>query len=403
MSLRVGLVGCGDISGIYFRNAALFADFRIVACASRRLEQAERVGSAYGVPARSVDALIEGDDIDIVLNLTPPVEHASITRRALLADKHVYSEKPLGVDLAEAFSLADLARHSGVRLGVAPDTVLGTSIQLARQLIAEGAIGRPLFGTSAFLGIGPELYHPSPDFFYLAGGGPTLDMGPYYLSTLTSLLGGVGSVVARSVPLAATRVIDAPTSPRHGNLLTVAVPTTTQSLLIFDSGVTVSFLTSWDVHHHGVPHIEIHGTEGSIRLPNPDWFGGDVLLSRTFGKWEVLPTHEGTFGKPNRLDETGAPVADYRGLGLADMAQAIRRERRHRANDAIGVHVVAIVDAMMESIAKGAPMPVVAPYINSAPLSEEEATELRAGGEAAIFQPSNGPNKETETNTQSSS
>jgi predicted dehydrogenase len=382
MSLRVGLVGCGDISGIYFRNAPMFVDFRIVACASRRLEQAERVGAAYAVPARSVDALIENNDIDIVLNLTPPVEHAAITRRALLAGKHVYSEKPLGVDLAEACALADLARDSGLRLGVAPDTALGTSIQLARQLIADGAIGQPLFGTAAFLGVGPEMYHPRPDFFYRPGAGPTLDMGPYYLTALTALLGGVVSVVARGVSQSPTRIISSPNSPRYGDTLTVAVPTTTQSLLSFASGVTVGFLTSWDAHHHGMPHIEIHGTEGSIRLPNPDWFGGDVLLSRTFGKWQPLSTHEAVFGRPNRVDETGMPVADYRGLGLADMANAIRRNRPHRANDVIGVHVVAIVDAVMESIANGTPRPVIAPYINAAPLGEAEAIELCVGKDA---------------------
>lgn len=376
MALRVGVVGCGDISGTYFRNAPIFADFRIVACASRRLEQAERVGGAHAVPARSVDALIESDDIDIVLNLTPPIEHADITRRALLTGKHVYSEKPLGVCLAEACALADLARRSGLRLGVAPDTALGTSIQIARQLIADGAIGQPLFGTAAFQGVGPETYHPHPDFFYGPGAGPTLDMGPYYLTALTALLGGVVSVVARGIPHPATRMIDSPTSPRHGDTLSVEVRTTTQSLLNFASGVTISFLTSWDVHHHGVPHLEIHGTKGSIRLPNPDWFGGDVLLSRTFGKWQPLSAPGAVFGRPNRLDETGMSVADYRGLGLADMAQAIRRNRPHRANDVIGVHVVAIVDAVMDSIAKGAPTPVLAPYIDAAPLDEAEAIGL---------------------------
>lgn len=374
MPSRVGLVGCGDISGAYFRNAALFRHIAIVACASRRFEQAVEVGGKYGVPARPVDALIGADDIDIVLNLTPPLAHASITRAALEAGKHVYSEKPLGVDLAEARSLSALAAARGLRLGVAPDTVLGPATQTAAKLVADGAIGKPLFGTAAFMSAGPEMFHPSPDFFYGRGGGPALDMGPYYLTVLATILGPVAHVTSVATMASAQRKIDAPTSPRNGDTIAVSVPTTVEALLEFVSGPAVAFIASWDVRHHGLPHIELHGTAGSLRVPNPDWFGGDLLLSRNPGVWESIPTAGGRFGRPNRVDEAGEPVADYRGLGLAEMARAISEGHLHRANDGVALHIAAVIDALTSGTGRCAA--ITEPLTRAAPFTEEIAAEL---------------------------
>ncbi len=378
MALRVGLVGCGDISGIYFRNAARFADFDIVACASRRFEQAEAVGARHGVPALSVDALIEGGDVDIVLNLTPPLAHAAITERALRAGKHVYSEKPLGFDLKEARRLRDIAKDAGRRLGVAPDTVLGPAVQTARRLIAEGAIGSPLFGTAAFMAAGPESFHPAPDFFYRRGGGPLADVGPYYLTALALMLGPVARAVARATRPSARRVIDVPGHPREGDVLEVEVPTTVEALLGFAGGAEIGFTASWDVRHHSLPHIEMHGTDGSLSLPNPDWFGGDLLLSRQAGRWETMSTDGFTFGRPNRDDEGGVPVADYRGLGLAEMAQAIEQGRPHRASDAIALHVVAIIEAIAASIETGGAVAPGETFVAPEPLTEDDAAALLA-------------------------
>jgi predicted dehydrogenase len=374
MPLRVGLVGCGDISGIYFRNAAIFRDIEIVACASRRLAQADSVGAKYGVPARTVDALIAARDIDVVLNLTPPLAHAAITKAALAAGKHVYSEKPLGVDLAEARELSAFAAARGLRLGVAPDTVLGPAVQTAARLVADGAIGRPIFGTAAFMSSGPETFHPAPDFFYARGGGPALDIGPYYLSALATILGPVAKVTAKSTIASPTRVVNASALPSHGRTIAVQVPTTVAALLDFAGGAIVSFVASWDAHNHGLPHIELHGTAGSLRVPNPDWFGGDVLLSRQPGVWEKIPTDAFRFGRPNRNDEAGEPVADYRGLGLAEMARAIAEERPHRASDRVALHVAAVIDALGASA--GLPVAVAEPLVAAAPFGEESAATL---------------------------
>jgi predicted dehydrogenase len=374
MPFRVGLIGCGDISGAYFRNATLFRDIAITACASRRFEQAKEVGARYGVPARTVDELIAADDIDIVLNLTPPLAHAAITRMALEAGKHVYSEKPLGIDLAEASALSALAAAKGLRLGVAPDTVLGPATGTAARLIAEGAIGTPLFGTAAFMSAGPEQFHPAPHFFYGRGGGPALDMGPYYLTALVTVLGAIASVTSVATVASPTRRIEVPTSPRHGDSVAVSVPTTVQALLGFAGGATVSFVASWDVRSHGLPHVELHGTAGSLRIPNPDWFGGDLLLSRKPGVWENIRTDDLRFGRPNRADEAGEAVADYRGLGLAEMANAIAEGRPHRASDGMALHVAAVIGALT-STTRG-PVAIDEPLPAALPFGEDDAARL---------------------------
>jgi predicted dehydrogenase len=374
MAFRVGLIGCGDISGAYFRNATLFRDIAIVACASRRLEQAEEVGGRYGVPARTVDDLVAADDIDIVLNLTPPLAHAAITRAALEAGKHVYSEKPLGIDLAEARTLSALAAAKGLRLGVAPDTVLGAATVTAARLIAEGAIGKPLFGTAAFMSAGPEQFHPAPAFFYGRGGGPALDMGPYYLTALVNVLGAITTVTSVATVASAKRRVEVPASPRNGETIPVSVPTTVQALLGFAVGTTVSFVASWDAHHHGLPHIELHGTAGSLRIPNPDWFGGELLLSRSPGAWESIRTDDQRFGRPNRTDEAGDPVADYRGLGLAEMARAIAEGRPHRASDKLALHVAAVIDALT-SPTQGTAI-IDEPLPSALPFREDDAALL---------------------------
>jgi predicted dehydrogenase len=352
MTQRVGLVGCGNISDIYLTNAGRFPDFEFVACADLRPEAAAAQAAKYGIAARSVDDLIASDDIDIILNLTVPAAHAEVALAAIAAGKHVYTEKPLATSVADGKAILTAADAKGLRVGAAPDTILGAGVQTAVRLIGEGALGKPVMGVSAVLSHGMEMWHPNPDFFFKPGAGPVLDMGPYYVTTLVALLGPIRSVIAMGQIGNATRTITTPTSPFVGQAIQVETLTSVQAQLEFVSGAQVSFLASWDVWNSAMPAIELHGTEASMRLPDPNWFGGDVLLSRQGVEWETISTDTLVAGERNYPTHVG-PVANYRGLGLADMAHAIETGHPHRANGRLGLHALAIMEAMLGSALDG--------------------------------------------------
>ena len=350
MVLRIGLVGCGNISDTYLANAALFRDIEFVACADLRFEAAAMQARAYGIAARSVDELLASPDIDIVLNLTIPEAHAPVSLAALDAGKHVYTEKPLATTLAEGEAILTRARQKNLRVGASPDTVLGAAVQAARQQIDAGAIGRPLLGVAAVMSHGMEHWHPNPGFFFLPGGGPVFDLGPYYLSTLVTLLGPVATVAATGQQGFAERTVTAETSPIRGSTVPVKTPTTLQALLQFESGAQVTFLASWDVWNHGMLPLEIHGTEGSLRVPDPNWFGGDIGVAAGRGDWEVTSTTDRIYGRVNHpADEP--QHANYRGLGLAEMARSISEDRPHRASGDVALHVLAVMEAILEAAA----------------------------------------------------
>jgi predicted dehydrogenase len=348
MSARIGLIGCGNISDIYLRNAALFKDIGFVACADLRIESAKAQAERYGIAERTVDELLASDDVDIVLNLTVPEAHADVSLAAIAAGKHVYTEKPLATRLADGVRLLEAARAKSLRVGGAPDTVLGAGIQTARQLIDSGKIGKPLLGLAAILSHGMEHWHPNPFFFFQPGAGPIFDMGPYYLTTLVTLLGPVASVVAMAQTGFAERVISAKNSPHLGQSIAVATPTTAQALLEFHSGAQVTFMASWDVWKHGLPHLELHGTEASLRVPNPNWFGGNVEVAVGRNDWHATSTDEGVYGVPNHEASDGKH-ANYRGLGLAEMARAIAEGRPHRANGDVALHVLAVMAGILQA------------------------------------------------------
>jgi predicted dehydrogenase len=348
MSARIGLIGCGNISDIYLRNAALFKDIRFTACADLRPEAAEAQAERYAIAPRTVDELLASADVDIVLNLTVPEAHAEVSLAAIAAGKHVYTEKPLATRLEDGVRLLEAAAAANLRVGAAPDTVLGAGIQTARALIDQGRIGKPLLGLAAILSHGMEHWHPNPFFFFQPGAGPIFDMGPYYLTTLVTLLGPVASVIATAQTGFAERVITTKTSPHLGQSIKVATPTSAQALLEFHNGAQVTFLASWDVWKHGLPPIELHGTEASLRVPNPNWFGGDVELAEGRGDWTVTSTDDGVFGARN-YEASDGRHANYRGLGLAEMARAIAEGRPHRASGDVGLHVLAVMAAILES------------------------------------------------------
>jgi predicted dehydrogenase len=377
MTQRVGLIGCGNISEIYLVNAPRFRHIEFTACADLNPEAAAAKAERHGLSARTPAELLSSEDVDIVLNLTVPEAHAAVSLAALDAGKHVYVEKPLATRLADARAVLDLATRRGLRVGSAPDTVLGASVQTARRLIDDGLIGKPVLGTAAVLSHGMEMWHPNPEFFFKPGGGPVLDMGPYYLASLVTLLGPVASVRAVGAIGNAERTVTTPDSPHLGSKIAVEVLTSVQALLVFASGAQISFLASWDVWRHGIPPLEIHGTDGSLRLPDPNWFGGEVMLSRAGGEWESFATEDCVFGKLEWPSFAG-DVANYSGLGLADMARAIEEGGPHRANGDLGLHVLEIMEAMLRSAESDKVMLLDTPVGRPAALFEEEAGSLLA-------------------------
>jgi predicted dehydrogenase len=372
--MRIGLVGCGNISDIYLSNAKHFRDIDFVACADLRPEAAARQAERYGIEQREVDKLIASDDVDIVLNLTIPEVHATISQAAIEAGKHVYTEKPLATRLSDGVALMEAAKTKGVRVGCAPDTVLGGAVQEARRRMDDGEIGKPLLGVASVLSHGMEDWHPNPGFFFRAGGGPVFDMGPYYLTTLVTLLGPVASILAMGQIGFAERIVTAK-GPEHGKAIKVETLTTLQALLEFRSGAQITFLASWDVWAHGLLPIELHGTAGSMRVPDPNWFGGEVAIAEGRKPWVSHATTDRTFGSETWPSGEKAHT-NYRGVGLAEMARAIAEGRPHRANGDIGLHVLAVMDGILQSATEGKRVAIEQGCERPEALEEEQARAL---------------------------
>lgn len=375
-SLGIGVVGAGNISMTYTRNARLFRGVRLVACADLSPEAAARRAGEHGVRAMTVDALLADPEVDLVLNLTIPAAHVAVTESALSAGKHVFTEKPLATTAADGRRLVAAARERGLALGSAPDTFLGAAGRRARQLVDAGAIGKPVAGTAFMLGHGMEHWHPNPQFYYQPGGGPLFDMGPYYLTMLVNLLGPVARVQASATRGQAERRITAP-GPFEGTTFPVGTPTTILSLLEFASGAVLSFGTSWDVFRHSLPPAELHGTEGSLRLPDPDTFGGIVSLSTGGAAWQDHDCAEDLFGAANWPFD--APDrANYRMLGVADLVAALREGRAPRASGDLALHVLEVMEAIMTASETRSAVEVPGSVSRPLLLTEEEARGLLA-------------------------
>jgi predicted dehydrogenase len=325
---RVGIVGCGDVTSLYLPGMAPFASIELAACADLDGDRAAALAERGGFPALSVEALLAEPTIEIALVLTPPAAHAAVSRAAIAAGKHVYSEKPLATTLDEARGVLDDAAAAGLRVGAAPDTFLGGGLQTARSLIDEGAIGTPLVASATVANLGPERWHPNPGLFYAPGGGPLLDLGPYYVAALVSLLGPIEAVTAVGRGLGSDRRIGA--GPRTGETLIAEVPTTAVGTLAFASGVVAGLTASFDVVATMAPNLEIHGTTGSLSLGDPNWFDSEVRY-RPAGAddWEDVPLR--------------FPGDVGRGIGLADMIAGIRAGRPHRASGDLAFHVLEVL------------------------------------------------------------
>ena len=340
--LRVGIIGCGNISTAYLQLASMFKGYDIVAVADINMDNARARAAEFDVRAQTVDDLLAAADVDLVINLTIPAAHVDVSRAILKAGKHVYSEKPFVLSLAEAQELGDIAKAEGVRIGSAPDTFMGGSHQLARNLIDAGAIGKVTSGTAVVMSSGMEDWHPNPDFFFQKGGGPILDLGPYYICNLVQLLGPVQKVTSFTGMASDTRTIQ--NGPRNGETVPVETPTTIHSVLSFESGAIITLLASWDVWASNHPIMELYGSEGTMDLPDPNFFGGILTVTERSGD-PVEKSWDHPFSVPN-FEET---QANYRGAALADMALAIAEGRPHRCNDEFATHVVEVMTAILEA------------------------------------------------------
>ncbi|PTX95297.1 oxidoreductase [Spartobacteria bacterium LR76] len=353
--LPVGIIGCGNISRIYAQAGGNFDNLAIVACADLDRSRAEALAQEYGIPkVLEVEELLASPDVALVINLTVPAAHADVAWAALKKGKHVYNEKPLALRRREARDLIGLARDKGLRIGCAPDTFLGAGLQTCRHLIDEGVIGVPVAGSAFMLGSGPESWHPNPAFFYQKGAGPLFDMGPYYLTALTTLLGPVRRVTASARVSFKRREISS--QPLAGQMIDVEVPTHVSAVMDFESGPVVTLTTSFDVEASRLPRIEIYGSEGTLSVPDPNTFGGEVWLRRRGDNdWHTVPLEFGY-------------AENSRGLGVADMAAALVSGREHRANERVAYHVLDLMHSIIDASESGRHVEMKSAMVRPAPL-----------------------------------
>lgn len=338
--LRIGLVGCGNISGIYFKNLRGFRSTEVVACADLDVSRARAVGREWDVPGMSTAELLSREDVELVLNLTVPKAHAAVAVAALESGKHVYSEKPLALLRKDARAMLELATRRGLRVGCAPDTFLGAGWQTCREAIDRGDIGEPVAAQAFMLCHGHESWHPSPEFYYESGGGPMFDMGPYYLTALISLMGPIRRATGMARTTFPTRTITS--KPKRGKQIAVETPTHVAGLIQFENGAIGELTTSFDVWPIELPSIVIHGSEGTMIAPDPNGFGGEIQIrGKGESEWRPIPIER--------------PFAENsRGLGVLDVARAIAQNRPHRASGALAAHVLDAMQGFLEAAEDGA-------------------------------------------------
>ncbi|WP_312405316.1 Gfo/Idh/MocA family oxidoreductase [Rhizobium sp.] len=373
--LGVGILGCGNISTTYFALSPLFKGIKVLACADINPVAAQAKAKEYGVKAQTVEELLANEEIDVIVNLTIPDAHFAVSKAILQAGKHVYSEKPLTVTLDQGKELQALGREKGLAIGCAPDTFLGGAHQLARAYIDEGGVGRITSGTCHVMSPGMEMWHPNPGFFFLNGGGPILDLGPYYIANLINFLGPVKRVAALTTMANPTRTVTS--EPLKGTIIPVETPTNIHALLEFVDGATITLSASWDVWSHRHANMELYGTEGSIYVPDPNFFGGVVEASGRNKDIAPLKDWDHPFGKANQEHPNG-PRANYRTAGLADMAMALIEGRDIRCSIDRALHGVDVMTSILKSGAEGNFVATTTTCTKPAALGIEEALALLA-------------------------
>ncbi len=333
---KVGIIGCGNISNIYFQAGKTFEILDIVGCADLLPERAKAKAEEHGCKAYpSPEALLADPDIQIVMNLTIPNAHASVAMAAIEAGKSVHNEKPLAITREDGKKMLAAAKAKGVRVGCAPDTFMGAGIQTCVKLIDDGWIGEPIGATAFMMCHGHESWHPDPEFYYKVGGGPMFDMGPYYLTALVALMGPAKRVTGSTRITFPERTITS--APKYGTKVVVDVPTHVAGIVDFANGAVASIITSFDVWAAELPRIEIYGTTGSLSVPDPNGFGGPVKIRRQgAGEWSPVALSHGY-------------AENSRGIGVADMAYALRSGRGHRASGDLAYHVLDIMHAFHDA------------------------------------------------------
>ena len=363
MSVGIGIIGSGTIFPAYARTLANAPDARLVAVADLDEARARARAEAFGVPhALSPAALLERDDVELVIDLTVPNAHFDVNRRALAAGKHVYSEKPLSATAAEARSLVQLAQEAGLALGGAPDTFLGVGYQTARAALDDQVIGRPFAAVAHMLTSGPERWHHDPSFFYLPGAGPLLDMGPYYVTAMVSLFGPVASVSAEGGRTSPTRTIE--TGPKAGQSFDVHVDTHITLLLRFHSGALATLLTTFDVGISDLPRFEVFGELGTLSLPDPNTFAGPVRVRTSKdAPWSEVPSVPGF-------------ATNARGIGALDLLEAHRAGRAPRASGGLASHVLDVLEGGLTSLEAGRRVTIESRPERPAPLTDDDLAAL---------------------------
>jgi len=339
---RIGVIGIGNISKIYLDNLKeMFGKkVKLTAVYSKTAARAEKAAAEYGVKAyKTLGEILKSKDVDIILNLTPPKSHFDVALAAVKAGKHVYNEKPICIKREEAVELMELASEKGVRVGGAPDTFLGAGLQTCRKLIDDGWIGKPIAATAFMMNHGPEHWHPAPEFFYKEGGGPMMDIGPYSITALVTLLGQVSRVCGIAKISTPTRTIT--NQIQNGQTIDVEIPTHIAGVMEFSGGAVATIITSFDIYSHSLPHIEIYGTEGTLHVPDPNTFGGPVFVRRFREEnWSKIPLMKNY-------------AENSRGLGIVDMAEAIEEDRPHRASAELAYHVLDIMHGIHDASRSG--------------------------------------------------
>jgi predicted dehydrogenase len=351
---KVGLVGCGHISETYFRAQEYFNNIKIIKCADINTDAADKCAKTFNIKSSSIDDIFKDEDIEIILNLTIPKAHFEISEKALLSGKHSYSEKPLCINFQDGKKLLELSKKNNLYLGSAPDTFLGAGIQKSKELIQNGLLGKINLGNAIFAFPGVQSYHPNPEpWFANNGGGPVIDMGPYYITALVTLLGPVKSVTSRSKKVFLEREIGI--GPRKGKKIKVECDTSYLTTLELKDETLIQMTLSFDVKDHKRNHIELYGDKGSIIVTDPNMFGGSVFTCLELGgKWTEHKTHNLELGKINIKNQSSranesSTNANYRGAGLSEMAYAIENKTEHMCNGQLSLHVLDVIQSIMTS------------------------------------------------------
>lgn len=337
---QLALVGVGNISTIYIKMLAEIPGVHLVGVADALEGRAEEVAGAHeGLRALTVDEAVgSADGIDAIINLTIPSAHAQVSLAAIAGGRHVYTEKPLATNTADGTAVLGAAKAAGLRIGCAPDTVLGAGIQTARNVIDSGTIGTPVAATAFFTARGPDNWHPNPYFFYQPGGGPLFDLGPYYIASLIQLLGPIKRVTAMARPSFTERPITS--GPNEGNVIKVDVDTHISATIEHESGVLSTLITSFDIQQARLPRIEVYGADGTVSVPDPNTFAGDVEVFLPGGEW-------------TKVDYSAGITEAQRGIGVADMGRAIRHDEPHRASGEIGYHALEVMESILTAAHSG--------------------------------------------------